>query len=70
VAVASVSTITAASPTSWQDALRRGFERASQTLRNITGLHVVEEKARVEDGAIVEYLVTLRVVFVLEENER
>lgn len=69
MAVASVSTITAASPTSWQDALQRGFERASQTLRHITGLHVVEEKARVEDGAIVEWLVTLRIVFVLEENE-
>ena len=68
MAVASVSTITAASPTSWQDAIERGFERARKTLRNITGLQVVEEKARVEDGKITEYLVTLRVIFVLEET--
>ncbi len=68
MAVASVSTITAASPLSWQDAIDRGFERASKTLRNITGLQVVEEKARVEDGRITEYLVTMRVIFVLEER--
>ena len=69
MAVASVSTITAASPESWQDAVERGFERARKTLRHITGLEVVDEKARVEDGAITEYLVTLRVIFVLEERD-
>ncbi len=69
MAVAAVSTITAASPISWQDAAERGFSRAHKTLRNITGLKVIEEKARVEDGKILEFLVTLQVIFVLEENE-
>jgi dodecin len=69
MAVASVSTITAASPVSWQDAVERGFERAQKTLRHITGLQVLEEKARVEDGRIAEYLVTMRVIFVLEDRE-
>jgi flavin-binding protein dodecin len=68
MAIASVSTITAASPIGWQDAIQRGFERARKTLRNITGLQVVEEKARVEDGKITEFLVTLRVIFILDEN--
>lgn len=67
MAVASVSTITAASSISWQDAIDQGFERAHKTLRNITGLQVVEEKARVEDGRITDYLVTLHVIFVLED---
>lgn len=67
MAVASVSTITSASPISWQDAIERGFERASKTLRNITGLQVLEEKARVEDGRITEYLVTMQIIFILEE---
>ena len=67
--VASVSTITAASPKSWHDATLRGFERARKTLRHITGIEVVEEKARVEDGVITEYLVTLRVIFVLEDPD-
>ena len=68
MAVASISTITSASPIGWQDAIERGFERASKTLRNITGIQVIEEKARVEDGRITEYLVTLQVIFVLEER--
>jgi hypothetical protein len=68
MAVASVSTITSASPIGWQDAIERAFERAGQTLRNITGIRVLEEKARVEDGHITEYLVTLQVIFILEER--
>ena len=66
--IASVSTITSASPVGWQDAIERGFERARQTLRGITGLQVIEEKARVEDGKIAEFLVTLQVIFVLEDD--
>ena len=69
MAVASVSTITSASPTSWQEAAELGFERANQTLRGITGIKLVDERARVEDGEIVEYLVTLQVIFLLDESE-
>jgi len=67
MAVASVSTITAASPISWQDAAERGFDRARKTLRGISGLKVVGESARVEDGKVTEYIVTLQVIFVLED---
>jgi flavin-binding protein dodecin len=69
MAVASVSTITSASPESWEDATKRGFERARETLRDITGIKVIEEKARVEDGQITEYLVMLQIVFVLEGSD-
>ena len=66
MAIASVSTITATSPLGWQDAIERGFDRAQKTLRNITRLEVVEERARVEDGRITEYVVTMKVIFTLE----
>ena len=69
MAVASVSTITSASSNSWQEAAELGFERAGKTLRGITGMKVLEEKARVEDGVIVEYLVTLQVIFLLDEEQ-
>ncbi len=69
MAIASVSTITSASAHSWQEAVELGFERARQTLRNIKGLKVIEEKARVEDGEIVEFLVTLQVIFLLDESD-
>jgi flavin-binding protein dodecin len=67
MAVASVSKITAASPTSFQDAIHEGLARASKTLRGITGLHVIEEKASVKDGKIAEYRVTMEVTFILED---
>jgi flavin-binding protein dodecin len=68
MAIASISTITSASPVSWQHAAELGLERARQTLRGITGMKVIEEKARVEDGEIVEFLVTLQVIFLLEDG--
>ena len=67
MAVASVSKITAASPTSFDEAVREGLSRANRTLRGITGLHVVEEKASVKNGKIDEYRVTMEVTFVLED---
>ncbi len=69
MAVASVSTITSASPESWQHAVEQGLARARQTLRGITGIKVIDERARVDDGEIVEFLVTLQVIFLLEDDD-
>jgi dodecin len=66
MAIASVTKITAASPTSFDAAVKEGLARANKTLRGITGLHVVEEKASVHDGKIAEYRVTMEVTFILE----
>jgi len=66
MAVASVSKITAASPTGFDAAVQEGLERARRTLRGITGLHVIEEKASVKNGKIDEYRVTMEVTFILE----
>ncbi len=64
--VARVTEIVAGSPKSFEDAIMVGFKRASKTLRGITGLRVTEQRARVEDGKIAEFRVTLEVIFVLE----
>jgi flavin-binding protein dodecin len=67
MAVARVSKITAASPKSFDAAVKEGLERASKTLRGITGLHVIEQKASVADGKIAEYRVTMEVTFLLDK---
>lgn len=64
--VARVTEIIAGSTKSFEDAIQVGFQRASKTLRGITGFRVTEQRARVEDGKIVEYRATLEVIFVLE----
>lgn len=66
MAVASVSKITAASTESFDAAVREGLQRASSTLRNITGLHILEHKASVSSGKIAEFRVTMEVTFILE----
>lgn len=64
--VARVTEIIAASPVGFDDAVKVGFERASKTLRGITGLKILEQRVSVDDNQIIEYRVRLEVVFVLE----
>ncbi len=64
--VARVSEIIAGSPVGFDAAIKVGFERASRTLRNITGLRILEQRVSVEDGQIKEFRVRLEVIFVLE----
>lgn len=64
--VARVSEIIGASPISFEDAIKVGFERASRTLRGITGLRIIEQRVSIEDDKIREYRVRMEVIFVLE----
>ncbi len=67
MAVARVTEVVASSSKGWQDAVQSALKRANKTLRNITGLEVVSEKAKVEKGRITEYRVSLKITFILEE---
>lgn len=64
--VARVTTITSQSETSFEDAIRQGIGRAHDTLRNISGAWVKEQKLAIVDGEIQAWQVTLEVTFVLE----
>ena len=64
--VARVTTITAYSETSFEDAISVGIARASSTLRGVRGAWVKEQKVKVDGDRIVEWSVTLEVTFVLE----
>lgn len=54
------------SPTSWSDAARQAVTTASRTVRNIREVEVVKSTARVENGAITEYRVELKIHFEYE----
>ncbi len=66
MAVARVTKITASSKKGFEDAIRTGLKRAATTVRGITGLEVVSQKAKVVDGRIAEWRVTMEVTFILE----
>jgi len=66
MAVARVTKITASSKKSFDDATTQGLKRTALTVRGITGLQILSQKAKVENGKILEYRVTMEVTFVLE----
>jgi len=66
MAVARVTKITAASSKSFQAAIEEGLTRAASTLRGITGLEVVSQKASVKNGKIEEYRATIEITFILD----
>lgn len=66
MAVARVTKITAASSEGFQHAVNEGLTRAARTLHGITGLEIVSQKAKVENGRIAEYRVTIEVTFILD----
>lgn len=66
MSVARVTKLTASSPKSFQDAVQVALGRAAKTLRGITGLEVLSQKAKVTNGKIAEYRVTMEVTFILD----
>jgi flavin-binding protein dodecin len=66
MSVARVTKLTASSSKGFQDAVDAAVKRAAKTLRGITGVEVIKQKAKVTKGKIEEYRVTLEVTFILE----
>jgi flavin-binding protein dodecin len=66
MAVAKVIEITSASGEGFEDAIRQGIAKASETVRDIKGAWVSQQTVKVENGTIVEYRTDLKVSFVLE----
>ena len=67
MSVARVTTLSANSKTSFDDAIKEGITRASKTLRGVSGAWVKEQKVEIADGKVVAWHVVLEVTFVLED---
>lgn len=51
------------SKSGWQEALINAVKDASKTIRNITGVEVLNNTANVKDGNIVEYKANVKIAF-------
>jgi len=51
------------SKNSWQEAVQNAVKDASKTIRNITGVEVLNNTANVKDGNIVEYKANIKIAF-------
>ncbi len=69
MSVAKVVEIMASSEKDFEDAVAVGVERAAKTLENIKSAWVKDQEVTVENGKIKEYRVTLKISFVLSDDE-
>lgn len=67
MSVARVTEITASSPTSFDDAIKVGIERACKTLDQVKGAWVQDMTVVIENDQVVEYRVNMKVTFVLKD---
>jgi flavin-binding protein dodecin len=61
--------ITSTSTLGFEDAVKKGIERASKTIDNLRGAWIKEQKVSVTDGKVSEYSVAMIVTFVLTDND-
>lgn len=65
--VAKVIELSASSTESFGDAIRQGIKRACNTIEDVRGAWIKEQKVIVEGGDIKEYRVDMKVTFVIHE---
>ena len=66
MSVARITEISSTSTQSFEDAIRQGIERATRTLRGVSGAYVKDQRVTLENGQITGYVVHLQITFVLE----
>lgn len=67
MSIAKVTEITSSSEKSFDDAIRQGIARASETVDNIKGAWINEQRVVVNENQVQEYRVNMRLSFVLNE---
>jgi len=65
MSVAKVIEITSGSKESFEDAVKKGIERASNTVKDIKSAWIKDQSVKVEDGKVTEYRVDMKVTFIL-----
>lgn len=65
--IARVTELTASSSKSFEDAIEKGIKRANETLDNVEGAWIQEQKVVCKNGKIDEYRVNMKVTFILRD---
>ena len=70
MSVAKVIEIIAGSKVSFEDAIANGVARATDSVSDVTGAWVKDQRVVIENGKIAEYRVIMKVTFVLREKSK
>ena len=63
-------TITGNSTVSWKDAIMKTIDEASKTLDYLTGVKIIEQKAKINGNKISEYYVDLDLTFMVDRDRK
>ncbi|GAB2545486.1 MULTISPECIES: dodecin family protein [unclassified Simplicispira] len=69
MSVAKVIEVSATSAKSFEDAINQGIARACDSVKNVRGAWIKEQKVSVEDGRITSYRVNMQVTFVVGDGK-
>lgn len=60
--------ITGSSNISWKDAIVKTIAEASKTIDYLSGVKVLEQRAKISEDEIVEYFVDLDLSFIIDRD--
>ena len=66
MSIAKTIEVTASSKKGFEDAVKQGVAKASESLNNITGAWVMDQSVKVNKGKISEYAVRMKITFILK----
>jgi dodecin len=66
MSIAKVTEVIASSPISFEDAIKKGIERAHQTIKGVQGAWIKDQQVEIKDGQITSFRVTMKITFVLK----
>lgn len=66
MAIAKVVEVNSSSNKSFEDAIQTGISKVTQTVKNVQGAWINEQKVVIKDNKITEYRVNLKISFLVE----
>lgn len=66
MSVAKVIEVSACSNQSFDDAIQKGISKVSETVKNVQGAWIKEQKVDIKDGQVVGYRVNMSITFLVD----
>ena len=66
MSIAKVIEVNSSSTKSFEDAIQSGITKVSETVKNIQGAWINEQKVIIQDNKITEYRVNLKISFLVD----
>lgn len=66
MAIAKIVEVNSSSTKSFEDAIQTGIAKVTETLKNVQGAWINEQKVIIKENKITEYRVNLKISFLVE----